>query len=233
MQAEIRRARRRAAQREAILAAAKEIARRDGWRDLTIRKIADLVEYAPPIVYEHFTSKDALLKELLLLGFREICRRMLIATEAAADSKTRTIRLAETVMDFAADHPELYRVMHGLDGVPFGTGDTPREAREAFHIARGALQSLAHDRGVTLDDVDDRVDTLWAVFHGFISLDMAHRIRGGSPRVRRLLLAGIESLLVAWGLTAGPQQRLRRTSYAAQARSDSFPARGTKDKRSD
>ncbi len=45
--------------REGILQAAKKIAVNEGWQAVTIRKIADEIEYTPPIVYEHFANKEA------------------------------------------------------------------------------------------------------------------------------------------------------------------------------
>ena len=53
-----------------ILDAARDIAAKEGWHAVTIRKIANKIEYTPPIVYEHFENKEDLFKELIYMGFR-------------------------------------------------------------------------------------------------------------------------------------------------------------------
>ena len=56
----IRERRERAKQdmKQNILGAAREIAAQEGWQAVTIRKVAELVEYSPPTLYEYFDSKD-------------------------------------------------------------------------------------------------------------------------------------------------------------------------------
>ncbi|RZK81018.1 MAG: TetR/AcrR family transcriptional regulator, partial [Pedobacter sp.] len=35
----------------------------DGWQSLSIRKIADAIEYSVPVIYSHFENKEAILLE--------------------------------------------------------------------------------------------------------------------------------------------------------------------------
>ncbi len=56
--------------RAGILQTAKEIARREGWQAVSIRKIADAIDYSAPVVYDYFDSKDVLLDEIRNDGFR-------------------------------------------------------------------------------------------------------------------------------------------------------------------
>jgi AcrR family transcriptional regulator len=55
--------------RSGILKTAKSIARQEGWQAVSIRKIADAIEYSAPIIYEYFDSKDVLLDEIRSEGF--------------------------------------------------------------------------------------------------------------------------------------------------------------------
>src|SRR4028119_232930 len=52
-----RRQRQKETLRSGILAAAREIASTEGWRAVTIRKIAARVEYSPPGIYEDFGAQ--------------------------------------------------------------------------------------------------------------------------------------------------------------------------------
>lgn len=188
----LRRERERAEMRGRLLNAARTIATAEGWQAVTIRRIADRLEYTSPILYQHFAGKDALLQELVTEGFREITQRLRSAATQPLDR--RLPALAETYWDFAFDAPELYQVMHGLDGVPFGTAETPREAIEAFVLCRDALLRVTAAQGRTLDDPDGATDTFWACLHGFVSLAMSRRIAGSRERARELMLRAVEAL---------------------------------------
>ena len=55
--------------RQAILKAACDIAAESGWREVTIRKVAEKVEYSPAALYEYFASKEAILLAVMREGF--------------------------------------------------------------------------------------------------------------------------------------------------------------------
>jgi AcrR family transcriptional regulator len=190
-----RREREQAERRSRLLAVAREIATEQGWQALTIRRIADRLEYTPPILYRHFPSKDALLWELAREGFREMTARLRSAVEEPPDRLLDAIAVA--YWDFAFAAPELYQVMHGLDGVPFGTAQTPHEAQQAFRLCRQALLRLAATQGRTLHEPDAAVDTVWAFLHGFVSLTMSRRIAGSPDRARELMLRALPSVLAS------------------------------------
>src|SRR5476651_300692 len=52
-----------------ILDAALNIVKQEGWQALSMRKIADVIEYTAPIIYEYFANKEAILLELTKRGF--------------------------------------------------------------------------------------------------------------------------------------------------------------------
>ncbi len=114
-----RRDRERQELRQAILMASRDIAAREGWQSVSIRKVAERIEYSPPTIYEHFTSKEALLRELMREGFRLLMERVRAGNSTAASPEARIMAIALAYWDFAWDYPELYQVMHGLGGVPF------------------------------------------------------------------------------------------------------------------
>jgi AcrR family transcriptional regulator len=58
--------------RKNLLIAALEIAKAEGWEAVTIRRIAEAIEYTTSIVYGHFESKDALFNEIIEQGFKQL-----------------------------------------------------------------------------------------------------------------------------------------------------------------
>lgn len=56
-----RRLRQKEEVRSGILATAWQMVKDDGWQSLSIRKIADAIEYSIPVIYDHFQNKEAIL----------------------------------------------------------------------------------------------------------------------------------------------------------------------------
>ncbi len=196
-----RRDRERQELKQNILAAAREIAAHEGWQAVTIRKVAERIEYSPPTIYEHFGSKEAILQELIQEGFQTLLAELYRALTVAGEPEARLLRMARTYWDFAWKYPELYQVMHGLGGVPFCSDTDPLEAKQAFSALAEVLQDLAP---ATMSDVDSQgeaVDIIWGTLHGLISLTMAEQIAGGQERGARLAQHAMRALLAGWRAT--------------------------------
>src|ERR1035438_8176339 len=65
-----RKERQRKKVRESILQSAWHLVNEEGWQNLSIRKIADAIEYSVPVVYDHFENKEAILSEFNRQGFK-------------------------------------------------------------------------------------------------------------------------------------------------------------------
>src|SRR4029077_14098547 len=59
-----------------ILDAAYDIVKEEGWQALSMRKIADKIEYTAPIIYEYYANKEAILLELSKKGFEMLATKM-------------------------------------------------------------------------------------------------------------------------------------------------------------
>lgn len=193
-----RRERERQELRQAILTAARTIAAKDGWQAVTIRKVANAIEYTPPVIYEYFDSKHDLLLALLIEGCRQLTHDLQQAQTGDASPEDLLLQVALAYWHFAFTAPELYQVMHGLGGVPFGTAETPKEAREAFAAMRNAVCRVLDAHGVQRPDIDGDVDIFWSTLHGLITLTMAGRMKGGAPRAFPLVERAVQNLLRAW-----------------------------------
>src|SRR4051812_40765338 len=74
----------REAVRRAILDAARELFVAEGFRNVSIRKIAERIEYSPAAIYGYFPSKDDIFFALAEEGFRLLCARGAAAAPDAA-----------------------------------------------------------------------------------------------------------------------------------------------------
>ncbi len=149
---------------------AREIALQEGWQAVTIRKVAERIEYSPPTIYEYFENKEAILLELLRQGFERLRDGM-----QAAQATT--------------DDPEL-RVLNVMQA--------PMEAREAFQTLLDALENWIQRSKAHVADVGECADILWGVAHGLIALTMTGRISEGQAYSKALIEQAIRGLLQSW-----------------------------------
>lgn len=199
-----RRERERQELRQSILAAARDIAGQDGWQAVTIRRVAERVEYSPPMIYEHFASKEAMLLELIRAGFAMLLAEMRRAADSAPGAEARVLVLAQAYWAFAWEHAELYQMMHGMGGVPFcGGAGLPlaegslAEADAVFEYTLEALAGLA-PRMASRSDLEDAVMILWATLHGLVALTMTERLDGGRDCTARLVERAVRGVLAAY-----------------------------------
>lgn len=67
-----RKERDRAEMREKILDSAREIVKSSGVDGISIRKIADMIEYSPTIIYHYFKNKEEIIEILIEESYRKI-----------------------------------------------------------------------------------------------------------------------------------------------------------------
>src|SRR5437867_6832377 len=116
----------REAVRRAILDAARDLFVREGYANVSIRKIAERIEYSPAAIYGYFPSKDDIFFALAEEGFRLLAEPGERARqEAAAEAspldriRTRFWRLYQ----FSREYPQYFALM-------FVDRDVPRISRE-------------------------------------------------------------------------------------------------------
>lgn len=186
--------------RQNILDAAREIALIDGWRNVTMRKIAEKIEYSHPALYEYFENKDVLLLELLREGYRLLIMDLQASQTQVVDPHEAVTRLAHAYWQFVWRYPELYRVMYGLDGVSFGVDVAHAEGQEVTDLWTAAITAVCecHGKAVTTTYVYEQVLLTGSWSHGIISLVMAGRIPGGTEQAYALYEQALEDSLNKW-----------------------------------
>lgn len=193
-----RRQRQRQQLREGILSAAREIASVEGWQAVTIRKIAGRIEYSPPVIYEHFGSKDEIFLELMRMGYAGQLEAVEAAASAASDPEEALLEMGHAWMDFAFRSPDLYQVMYGLGGVPFSAAETRKEGEKIAVPMVKAIEEILRKDGRKVQDLEGKVMLLWATAHGLVALTMVGRIPGGKEEARRLAEQATRDYLAAW-----------------------------------
>ncbi len=191
--------------RQNILDAAREVALHEGWQAVTIRRIADHIEYSPPTIYEYFASKDDILIELMRHGFNLLLKELETARESHGNPANQLKATTRAYWRFAWTYPELYQVVHGLGGVSFHHDhDKLPEGRATFQVLLDILQELMKVEHLDIADPVAEIQIMWATMHGLISLTMNKRIGDGPQTTEPLVDMIAENFLTV--LRAGNHQ---------------------------
>jgi AcrR family transcriptional regulator len=172
-----RRERQKAELRETILAAASRIMAEEGWSALTMRKIADAIEYSPATIYLHFESRDEIAMQLVRDGFAALLAHMEPATRVA-DPRERIALLGRCYVDFARARPQTYRLIFMEDErfaeqVMARFKETEDADGGAFAFLTATVNELIHDGTFVALPPDTVAGLLWAALHGIASLKIS------------------------------------------------------------
>jgi AcrR family transcriptional regulator len=110
----------REATRRAILDAARDLFVSDGYANVSIRKIAERIEYSPAAIYGYFPSKDDIFFALAEEGFR-LLGDPALRRDAALQTRSPIERLREIFRHFyrfSCEHPEYFALMFVDHSVP-------------------------------------------------------------------------------------------------------------------
>ena len=177
-----RRQREKAQVRDRILDAAREIFVTEGYEAVTMRRVAEAIEYTPPVIYQHFADKATLIRELCLADFRTFSRSFGVLA-GVSDPLERVKAMGMAYVDFALTHPHHYRVMF-MTTIPeeaaVNPGDNPDHGRpdaDAYAFLRQCVDEAWRrgDFNPELDDPAVIAQTLWLSLHGIVSLHISWR----------------------------------------------------------
>jgi len=91
------------------MAVTLEIVSQEGWSAVTVRRVAEAVEYAPPVVYEYFSSKAGLMRGVVVEGHRKLQGSY---SQAFAEEPKEVLRMiSQAHWNFAFLNRHLYQLM--------------------------------------------------------------------------------------------------------------------------
>ena len=132
----------------AILDAARDLFVAEGFQNVSIRKIAERIEYSPAAIYGYFPSKDDIFFALAEEGFRLLCHRGAGRAEDddQAASLDRVRARFRRLYEFSRDQPQYFALM-------FVDRSVPRISREyeRFAFAREMKGNIVNEIAACID----------------------------------------------------------------------------------
>lgn len=174
-----RRERAKSETRDKILDAARELFVTEGYEGVSMRKVADKIEYSPTAIYVHFADKNELFHELCREDFTRL-QQVMASTEMSSDPIERLRQIGRRYVDFGLHFPHHYVFMFMTPHPAHEPDEQDREIIgnpevDAYALLKWAVQD-AINRGCFREEVQDAElvsQTLWASVHGVISLTIA------------------------------------------------------------
>jgi len=164
--------------RENILDAALEIVKEEGWQSLSMRKIADKIEYTAPIIYEYFANKEGILLELTRTGYIILGKDLREIMAKHTDPVVQLEAMWIGYWNFAFDNKELYRLMYGVDMICCDMKKSMPEAEASNRLFFETIDQVIAKENNSEELVCRKFYTFWSVIHGLISINLVNKGRG-------------------------------------------------------
>ena len=169
-----------------ILDASLQIVKEEGWQALSMRKIADKIEYTAPIIYEYFSNKEAILLELNRKGFLLLARDLQEAKSKHRLPAKQLEAMWVAYWNFAFENKELYQGMFGVTTNCCELVNNLPEADMPWDIFTEVIGELIGITDMESEIICKKYYTFWSVVHGLISINLLSR--GFSDEMNRQVL---------------------------------------------
>ncbi|MFA6026360.1 MAG: TetR/AcrR family transcriptional regulator [Ignavibacteriaceae bacterium] len=161
--------------RKKILDSAMKLFLSEGYDKVSIRKIADAIEYSPATVYLYFKDKTAIFNALQKVAFDKFYDTLAECLKIK-DVKKRLDEMGELYMKFAMENPEYYDLMFIMSAPIDREKETCFTDDRAFNLLSGTIEEVFKKKGIKNIDVEATAFLLWGFSHGLASLIIRKRL---------------------------------------------------------
>lgn len=217
--------RRRVRVRTAILDAAERVFAEAGADGLSIRRLADEIDYSPAAIYKYFGSKEELIEELQEAFFERLLTKIDEARQSSAPFAERARQCCATYVNTALEKPHHYAA--AFSGVNIGGPEPAEPVPWDVFLQSAKGQAFAYlcdmvregqETGALRRDFDPVIaaKSVWASSHG-IAVLMMHMPRfpmllPGPAQIDRAGFLAAHADLVIRGLEVPPGPAPARAS---------------------
>ena len=164
--------------RQEILDAASELFVKEGFEYVSMRRIAEKIEYSPTTIYLHFKDKAELLEQVCHETFSCLSTHLARILEQPGDPQERLKRGLLAYIHFGLENPHHYRATFMMpipdvfDKEKYKKPDSP--GMQAFDFLRRSVYDCIAAGKFKVSDPEIISQTLWCGVHGITSLLITH-----------------------------------------------------------
>jgi AcrR family transcriptional regulator len=171
-----RKARQKQLLRQEILDAARDIFVKEGYDRLSMRRVAEKIEYSPTAIYLHFQDKNDLVFSLCEETFSRLVRE-LESLDGGRDPVARLKAGLRRYVDFGLRNPQHYIATFMLPRTDTAEPeleerfkDEPSMGMRALGMMRARVEACVAAKKFRRIDLDTATRALWSTIHGITSL---------------------------------------------------------------
>ena len=170
-----RRAREKEALTEAILDAASELIAAEGLQNLSIRKLAEKIEYAPSTIYLYFEDKNAILAGICIRFFEDLSEQLQAVVAAAPDPVEALRTGMRCYVNYGLANRTRYQVTFMTQASPELPPDHPicvaiREvALRALSVLGQGIEAVKAVKTLAPEETRIQAFSGWLSLHGLVS----------------------------------------------------------------
>lgn len=204
-----RRLREKEALRQNILDAAVAILATEGFEGLSIRRIADRIEYAPSTIYLYFRDKYEIVATICADTLDLLRQDLERITAEHADPLDGLRHGLRCYVDFGIAHPQHYMVSF-CQPLPELPPDHPTNSIEAgmrcFAVLQRGVQECIEAGRLRPLEINLASESIWTALHGLTSLLITHGADPHFPWVERELLINTSIAMILRGFMTNPEE---------------------------
>jgi AcrR family transcriptional regulator len=171
-----RRIREKESLRQEILDAARELFIEEGYESVSMRRIAEKIEYSPTTIYLYFQDKAELLNHICAETFEKLIVRLERSRTRFRDPLERIREGLREYVEFGLRNPEHYRVTFMISHTHAENQCNQAQAagfRAFDHLRQCVVECIRAGKFRDVD-VDTASQAIWAGIHGLTSLLIAN-----------------------------------------------------------
>lgn len=161
-----------------ILDAARELFMKEGYENVSIRKIAEKIEYSPGTIYLYYKSKGQIFFVLCFLAFDKFYSEQLKA-DNISDPRERLKESSRTYIRFAIENPEYFELMFMMKAPLDEYYDEVKSdvEKKSFDYLKDNVQECIDAGYFKGYDLMTATVSTWAFVHGLASLYIKDRLQ--------------------------------------------------------
>ncbi len=152
-----------------ILDAAMKLFLSRGYKNVTIRKIADEIEYSPATIYLYFKDKEQMLFELQSRAFEKFHKAQM-SVQTIEDPVQKLIAHGNIYIKFALENPEYYDLMFIMEQPAIKIHGEGHINADSFELLKQNVKECMDKGYLKSTNYEATAFSLWAFVHGVASL---------------------------------------------------------------
>jgi len=168
-----RRTREKESLRQEILDAARQLFLKNGYENVSMRQIAEKIEYSPTTIYLHFQDKAELFHSICEETFGKLERELAAITKGDSDPAVCLRKGAEAYIRFGLKYPHHYQLVFltphpykGDTGFPYTGAAGDRSFRYLLEVISQGIEQGKFRKS----DPMVLAQAAWTALHGITSL---------------------------------------------------------------